>query len=42
MRAICILGSTGSVGAQTIDVARSLGLDVSGLSTWSNLRLLAD
>lgn len=42
MRAICILGSTGSVGAQTIDVARSLGFRVSGLSTWSNLRLLAD
>ncbi|MBP7868771.1 MAG: 1-deoxy-D-xylulose-5-phosphate reductoisomerase, partial [Firmicutes bacterium] len=39
---VCILGSTGSVGSQAIEVARSLGLRVSGLSTWSNVRLLAE
>lgn len=42
MLPICILGSTGSVGTQAIDVARSLRLPVSGLSTWSNVRLLAE
>jgi len=42
MLSVCILGSTGSVGSQAIEVARSLGLRVSGLSTWSNVRLLAE
>ena len=42
MLSVCILGSTGSVGTQAIEVARSLRLRVSGLSTWSNVRLLAE
>lgn len=42
MRSICVLGSTGSVGTQTLEVARALGIRVSGLSAWSNLRLLAE
>ena len=42
MLSVCILGSTGSVGGQAIEVVRSLGLRVSGLSTWSNVRLLAE
>lgn len=42
MLSICVLGSTGSVGTQAIEVARSLRLPVSGLSTWSNVRLLAE
>lgn len=41
MRSVCILGSTGSVGVQSLDVARSLGLKVSGLSAYSNVELLA-
>jgi 1-deoxy-D-xylulose-5-phosphate reductoisomerase len=42
MLSVCILGSTGSVGSQAIEVVRSLGLRVSGLSTWTNVRLLAE
>ncbi|MCX8130089.1 MAG: 1-deoxy-D-xylulose-5-phosphate reductoisomerase [Clostridia bacterium] len=37
---IAILGSTGSIGVQTLDVARNLGLKVSGLSANSNIDLL--
>lgn len=37
---ITILGSTGSIGVQTLDVARNLGLRVSGLSANSNVELL--
>lgn len=37
---IAILGSTGSIGVQTLDVARNLGLRVSGLSANSNVELL--
>lgn len=42
MRSICVLGSTGSVGVQSLDVARSLGLKVSGLSAYSNVELLVE
>lgn len=37
---IAILGSTGSIGVQTLDVARNLGIGVSGLSAHSNIELL--
>lgn len=37
---ITILGSTGSIGTQTLEVARNLGLQVSGLSADSNIQLL--
>ena len=37
---ISILGSTGSIGVQTLDVARNLGLQVLGLSANSNIDLL--
>lgn len=37
---IAILGSTGSIGVQTLDVARNLGIRVSGLSANSNIKLL--
>ena len=37
---IAILGSTGSIGVQTLDVARNLGIRVSGLSANSNIELL--
>lgn len=37
---ISILGSTGSIGVQTLDVARNLGLQVYGLSANSNIDLL--
>lgn len=37
---IAILGSTGSIGVQTLDVARNLGIRVSGLSANSNIDLL--
>ncbi|HHY62803.1 MAG TPA: 1-deoxy-D-xylulose-5-phosphate reductoisomerase, partial [Firmicutes bacterium] len=42
MTSICILGSTGSVGVQSLEVARSLGLKVSGLSAYSEVELLAE
>ena len=37
-----VLGSTGSVGTQTLDVIRELGLDVTFLAAGRNVRLLAD
>ena len=37
-----VLGSTGSVGTQTLDVVRELGLDVTFLAAGRNVRLLAD
>ncbi len=42
MRSICVLGSTGSVGIQSLEVARSLGLKVSGLSAYSNVDRLVE
>ncbi|OPZ65282.1 MAG: 1-deoxy-D-xylulose 5-phosphate reductoisomerase [Firmicutes bacterium ADurb.Bin506] len=41
MKPICVLGSTGSVGRQTLDVARQLGIAVSALAARTNLALLA-
>ena len=37
---IAILGSTGSIGVQTLDVARNLGIKVSALTAHSNIDLL--
>ncbi|WPX07962.1 1-deoxy-D-xylulose-5-phosphate reductoisomerase [Anaerocellum danielii] len=37
---ICILGSTGSIGVQTIDVVKKLGIKVVGLSAHKNVELL--
>jgi 1-deoxy-D-xylulose-5-phosphate reductoisomerase len=34
MAGIAVLGSTGSIGTQTLDVARHLGLRVRGLAAW--------
>lgn len=39
-RRISILGSTGSIGTQTLDVARNLGIEVLGLSANSSIELL--
>lgn len=39
---ISILGSTGSIGRQVLDVARNLKLDVLGLSAASNIDLLEE
>ena len=39
-RNISILGSTGSIGVQTLDVARNLGLNVLGLTAQLNIDLL--
>ena len=39
---VVVLGSTGSVGTQTMDVVRELGYTVSLLSGWSNTPLLLD
>jgi len=38
---IAVLGSTGSIGMQTLDVARNLGIKVSALAANSNIELLA-
>ena len=35
---ISILGSTGSIGTQTVDVARSLGIGVAALAAGRNFR----
>ena len=37
---LSLLGSTGSIGTQTLDVARALGLKVSALAAHSNITLL--
>jgi 1-deoxy-D-xylulose 5-phosphate reductoisomerase len=39
-RNIAILGSTGSIGVQALDVARNLEIKVSGITAYSNLDLL--
>lgn len=39
---ISILGSTGSIGTQTLDVVRNLGIEVVGLSANSNIDLLEE
>ncbi len=39
-KVISIIGSTGSVGVQTLDVARNLGIKVAALSANSNIDLL--
>lgn len=41
-KSISLLGSTGSIGTQTLDVARNLGLRVTALSAHSNVKLLAE
>ena len=38
--AIAILGSTGSIGTQTLDVARQLNIKVAALSANENIDLL--
>lgn len=40
MNRICILGSTGSIGTQTLDVAKHLGLEVCGLSVNTDIDTL--
>ncbi len=40
IKKISILGSTGSIGVQTLDVAKNLGIKVVGLSANSNVDLL--
>ena len=37
---ISLIGSTGSIGTQTLDVARKLGLRVTALSAHSSVKLL--
>jgi len=39
---IAILGSTGSIGKQTLDVARNLNIEVSGLTANTNIELLEE
>lgn len=39
---ISVLGSTGSIGTQTLDVARNLGLQVNALSAYSSIELLEE
>ncbi len=42
MKKICLLGSTGSIGTQTLDVAKHLGIEVTALSTNVNTELLKE
>lgn len=41
IKSVAILGSTGSVGTQTVDVVKQMGLTVSLLTGWRNTALLA-
>ena len=40
VKKLSILGSTGSIGTQTLDVARKLNLEISALSAHSNIEVL--
>ncbi len=40
MKSICILGSTGSIGTQALEIARAHGIAVVGLAAKSNIELL--
>ena len=40
IKTLSVLGSTGSIGRQTIEVARHLGLAVTELTSYTNYRLL--
>lgn len=42
MKKIAILGSTGSIGTQSIDVARKHGYEVTALTAYSNAKLLEE
>ncbi len=42
VKKLSILGSTGSIGTQTLDVARKLNLEVTALSAHSNIKLLEE
>lgn len=42
MKKICILGSTGSIGTQAIEVIREHGFKITGLSAHSNVKLLSE
>lgn len=42
IRSVCLLGSTGSIGTQTLDVARKLGIRVSGLAAGTRVRELEE
>ena len=40
MKRLSVLGSTGSIGTQTLDVCRNLGFKVVALAAGSNVELL--
>ncbi|MDD4164274.1 MAG: 1-deoxy-D-xylulose-5-phosphate reductoisomerase [Eubacteriales bacterium] len=42
IKSIIILGSTGSIGRQTLEVAHNLGLNVSALSGYNNVKVLEE
>ena len=42
IKSLSILGSTGSIGTQTLDVARKLNLKVNALSAYSSIELLEE
>ena len=42
IKSLSILGSTGSIGTQTLDVARKLNLTVNALSAYSSIELLEE
>ncbi|MBQ6846281.1 MAG: 1-deoxy-D-xylulose-5-phosphate reductoisomerase, partial [Oscillospiraceae bacterium] len=39
---LSILGSTGSIGTQTLDVCRALGIKVSAIVAYKNVKLLEE
>lgn len=39
---ISVLGSTGSIGVQALEVAKELGLNISALAVYSNIKLLEE
>ena len=42
IKSLSILGSTGSIGTQTLDVARKLNIKVNALSAYSSIELLEE
>ena len=41
-RCISVLGSTGSIGTQTLDVARKYNIKISALTAHSNVKLIEE
>ena len=42
VKTVSVLGSTGSIGAKALRIAKNLGIDVAGLAVFSNVARLEE